>query len=81
MYGLADIDGVGAHFDGERNLADEIARSSSDDGSADEALRLLRKDQLAEALVAAVGDGASRSCPGKFGNPEFDSLVFRFLLG
>src|ERR1041385_8188665 len=81
MDGLADIDRVGAHFDGERNLADEIARSGSDDGTADQALRLLRKDQLGEALLAAGGDGASRSGPGKFGNLEFDSLVFRFLLG
>src|SRR5204863_9779241 len=81
MDGLADIDRVGAHFDGERNLADEIARSGSDDGAANQAVRLLGEDQLGEALVAAVGDGASRGCPGAFGDPEFDSLFFRFLLG
>src|SRR5437763_469189 len=81
MDGLADIDRVRAHFDRERNLADEIARPGTDDGAPDQAVRLLGEDQLAEALVATVGDGASRGCPGKFGNPELDSLFFRFLLG
>ena len=33
--GLADVGRVGAHLDGERDLADEVARAGADDAAAD----------------------------------------------
>jgi hypothetical protein len=57
--GLADVDFVGAHLDGERDLADQVAGVRADDAAADDCVGLLREQQLGEALVAAVGDGAA----------------------
>ena len=70
MNRLADIDRVSADFDGQRDLANHVARMRADHATAQDlavAMRLgaVVKQQLGEALVAAVGNGAARSRPGK----------------
>jgi hypothetical protein len=52
--GLADVDGVSAHFDGEANFADQVTRVRADDAAADDAVGLVG------ALVSPVGDGTAR---------------------
>ena len=59
----ADVGGVGAHLDRERDLADQVAGVRADDAAADDAVRRLVEQQLGEALVAAVGDRAARRGP------------------
>ena len=47
--GLADVDRVGAHFDGERKFADEVSGASADDTAADDAVRCVVEVQTAMA--------------------------------
>src|SRR6185312_4722516 len=76
VNGAADVDGIGAHLDRKRDLADEIPRVRADDAAADDATRLGVEEQLGEPLVAAVGDGASRRGPGKEALLDLASLCF-----
>ena len=39
---LADVDRVGAHFDRQRDFADQVARVRADDAAADDAVRRRR---------------------------------------
>jgi hypothetical protein len=39
--GLADIDCVAAHFDGQTDFADHVAGARADDGAADDAVRTI----------------------------------------
>ena len=57
--GLADVDGVGAHFNGQGDFANHIARVGADDAAADDAVAGFVKQELGKALVAAIGDGAA----------------------
>ena len=43
---LADIDGVGAHFDRERDFADQIAGVRADDAAADDPVRCVVEQEL-----------------------------------
>src|SRR5690554_991651 len=80
MDGLADVRRVGAHFDREADLADQIAGMRADNGAADDALRFLVEQQLGHPFVAPVGDCASGSGPGEYrlveGNAFFLGLDF-----
>ena len=38
MDGLADVERVGAHLDGQRDLADQVAGMGADDAAAEDAL-------------------------------------------
>jgi DNA-binding FrmR family transcriptional regulator len=49
-----------AHLDGQRDLADEIARLHADDGATDDAMRLLVEHQLGETFTTADTDRARR---------------------
>jgi len=55
---LADVGGVAAHLHREADLAHQVAGVRADDAAADAAVRRLVEQQLGEAFVAAVGDGA-----------------------
>ena len=62
--GFADVDCVGTHFDGQRNLADHVASVCADDAATQNLavamrFRAIVKQQLGEAFVAAIGDGAA----------------------
>ena len=62
--GLADINRVSAHLNGQGDFADHVARVGADHAAAkDLALAMRRfgivKQQLGDALVAAVGNGAA----------------------
>ena len=59
VNGLADIDGIATHFDGQTHFADHVASARADEGAADHAMRFGVEDQLGEAVVAAVGNGAA----------------------
>jgi hypothetical protein len=66
--GLADVHRVGAHLDGQGHLADHVAGMGADDAAAQDAVAVLGRiveQQLGEAFVAAVGDGAAGGCPGE----------------
>ncbi len=70
MDGLADIDRIGAHLDGQRNLANHVARMRADHAAAQYlavAMRFRRvvEQQLGEAFVAAIGKGAAGCGPGE----------------
>ena len=52
----AEIDGAGAHLDGETDLAEQVARVRADDAAADHPPHRRVEEQLGEALVTAVGD-------------------------
>src|SRR5688572_29946976 len=79
--GLADVGGVGAHLDRERELADQVARAGADDRAAHQAVRLRVEQQLGETLVAAIGDGTPRSGPGKLRHADRGALLPRLVLG
>ena len=69
MDGLADVHGVCAHFDSQGNLADHVAGVRADDAAAQDlavavAPGRIVEQQLGQALVATVGDGAARCRPG-----------------
>lgn len=81
MDGLADIGRLAAHLDGQADLADQVSGMGADDAAADDPVRGLVKDQLGEALVAAIGDGPARGRPGKDRFTELDALGFALLLG
>ena len=74
MDGLADVDRIAAHLDREADLADQIARMGADDAAAEHAMVRLVEEELGEAFIAAVGDGAAGSRPGKYGFAVFDAL-------
>jgi hypothetical protein len=66
--GLADVDSVGTHLDGQGDLADHVACVGTDDATAQDlavAVRLgaVVEQQLGEAFVTAVGNGAARWLP------------------
>ena len=67
---FADIHGIGTHFYRQGNLANHVARVGTDNAAAQNlavAVRLGRivKQQLGDAFVAAVGNGAVGCGPGE----------------
>ncbi len=44
--GLADVDRVGTHLDGQADFADHVAGRGADDGTADDAVRLQARINL-----------------------------------
>jgi len=72
MNGLAISTASAPFRDRERNLADEIARCSSDDGAADQRVRLLGEDQLGEASSRPLAWRVPR-LPREIWRPELDS--------
>ena len=86
MDRLADVHRVGAHLDGQRDLADHVAGVRADDAAAEDlavAVRLGRviEQQLGEALVAAVGDGAARGRPREQALLDLDALRLGLVFG
>ncbi|AMK21395.1 gamma-glutamyl kinase [Sphingobium sp. TKS] len=70
MDGLADVHRVGAHLDGQGDLADHVAGVRADDAAAQDAAVAVRlgavvEQQLGKAFVAPVGDGAAAGRPGE----------------
>jgi hypothetical protein len=63
MNRLADIGRIAAHFDGETDFADQIARVGPHDAAADAAVSDFVEQQLGETFVTAVGDRAPRGRP------------------
>ena len=51
VNGLADVDRVAAHLDGQTDFADHVASIRADDGTADDAMRFGIEDQLGKAVV------------------------------
>ena len=70
---LADVYRVGAHLDGQRNLANHVARVGADHAAAKDLAVAMRrfgivKQQLGNALIPAGGDGAAGGGPGELKN-------------
>ena len=59
MHGEADVGGVAAHLDRQRDLGDQVPGIGPDDAGADDAVRGLVEYQLGEALGAADADRAA----------------------
>ena len=62
MDGLADVNRVGAHLNGQSNLADHVAGVGAHDAATQDLAVAMRfgavvKEQLGKALIAAIGDG------------------------
>ena len=68
--GFADIDRITAHFDGQADFADHVAGVRANSRPADDAMRFGIKDQLGEAVVAAVGNCPTGSRPRELGRFE-----------
>ena len=81
MDGLADIDGIAAHFDGQADFADHVAGTWADNGTTDHAMRFGIENQLGETIVGAVGDGASGCRPRELGDINLAAFLLRLLLG
>jgi len=80
MNGLADVGGVRAHLDRERELADQVASAGADDATANDAMRLGIEDQLGESFIARIGNGATRSRPGELRHADFLPSFLRLIL-
>ena len=50
--GLADVDRVAAHFNGQRNFADQIPCMRADDAAADDAMRSFIEYEFGKSFVA-----------------------------
>ena len=84
--GFADVYGVGAHFDRQRDFADQIAGVAPDDAAAQDAavasgFGAVVEQQLGEALLAAVGQGAPGSAPREQALAHRDALRLGLLFG
>ena len=62
---LADVFGIAAHFDRQRDFGDQVARVRPDDAAADDPLRLLVEDQLGDAFIASERKRAAAGRPRK----------------
>ena len=58
------------------DLADQVAGMRADDAAADDAMGLFVEQQLGEAFVAAVGDGAADAAQGNMPLPILMPLAF-----
>src|SRR6202040_1902326 len=81
MDGFADGDGIATYFDREADLADQVSGTGTDDTAAEHAMVGLVEQELGETLVAAIGDGAAGSSPGKNRLAVLDSLRLALVLG
>src|SRR5258708_25296255 len=81
MDRLADVGGIAAHVDRQRELADEISRAGADDAAAEDAMVVGVEDELGETLVARVGNRASRGSPRELGYAYLGARLLRFFLG
>src|SRR5438128_211723 len=61
--GLADVDRVGAHLDGQGRLGDEVAGVGADDPGADDAVGFLVEEELGHSLVPAERQRPTRGGP------------------
>ena len=86
MDGLADVHGVGTHLDGQGDLADHVACVGTDDATSQDlavAVRLgaVVEQQLGEAFVTPIGNGAARGGPGEQALLDLDALRLGLVLG
>ena len=86
MNRLPDVHRVRAHLDRQRDLADHVARVRADDAAAEDlavavGLGGIIEQQLGEAFVAAVGNGAARSRPREQALLNLDALRLGLVLG
>jgi hypothetical protein len=68
--GLADVYGIRTHLDGQGDLADHVTRVGADHAAAQDlavavGFGAVVKQQLGDAFVAAIGNGAARCGPGE----------------
>jgi len=64
VNGFADVHGICAHLNGQRHLANHVARVGVDHAAAQNLAVAMRfgavvKQQLGHAFVAAIGNGAA----------------------
>ena len=71
--GLADVHVVRPHLDGQRDLANHVAGMGADNAATEDAMCLGVEQQLGEAFVTPVGNGAARGGPGEQALFDLDS--------
>jgi hypothetical protein len=81
VNGLANIDGICAHLDRQRDFTDHVAGVGADHAAAQNlaiAMRLFAvvKQQLGDAFVAAIGNGAAGCRSGELTFLDLDALHF-----
>ena len=86
MNRLADAYRISAYFDGQRNLANHVARMRADHAAAQDLAVTVRlwaviKKQFGDPFVAAVGNGAALGRPGEQALLDLDALGFSLILG
>src|SRR5690606_28697845 len=79
--GVGDVGRLGAHFNRQRGLGDQVAGVRADDAGADDAVRSLVEQQLGEALGAADADGAAAGRPRELAHAQLEALLLRLVLG
>jgi len=86
MNRLADVHGVCAHFNGQSDFANHVARVRADHASAQDlavavGFGAVVKQQFGHAFVAAVGNGAAGGRPREQALFHLDALCFGSGLG
>src|SRR5450830_601080 len=81
MDGLADVDGIRAHFDRQGDFTDHVAGMRADDAAADDAMCLSIEQQLGETFRTTVGNGATGGGPREVALLELDALGLGFVFG
>src|SRR5579872_7470566 len=81
MDGEADVGGITAGLDRERDLADELAGIRANDAATEHPMSLGIEQELREALFPAQRQGPSVRDPGEAPLGKRNALVFRHRLG
>ena len=81
MDGEADVGGIGAHFDRERGLGDQIACRGPNDAATDDPLVFLVEQDLGDAFIPAKRQRASARRPRKNTLAVLDAFGLGFDLG
>ena len=81
MYGLADVQGISTHLDGQCHFADEIASTGADNAATDDAMTLLIEQQLGEAFITPVGNRAASRRPKEKTVFDLDALGLGLVFG
>ena len=76
-----DVGGIGAHFDRERGLGDQIACRRPNDAAADNPLVFLVEQDLGDAFIPAKRQRASARRPRKNTLAVLDAFGLGFDLG
>ena len=79
--GLADIDRITTHFNGQTDFADHVASVRADNRPADHPMRFGIENQLGEAVIGTVGDSTTGCRPRELGSFDLAAILLRLIFG